>query len=143
MKSTCTASKRKLDLSVGVPSQHPGRKQSVHIAMNRLYVPARATRRFAQRHRSAPGHGLEQFPTLGSEQPPEQVRRRNGDMRSPPLAGERIERTPRDGLARRQGKGHGLHLDISLNVYPKIGQQLFCPREAMCASVLPTFLRPP
>ncbi len=62
---------RKLDSPVGIPSQDAGRKQSVHIAMNRLYVTVHAARRLAQRHRTAAGRGFWQPPALGGQDFPE------------------------------------------------------------------------
>lgn len=49
----------KLDLPVRVPSRHARGKQSVHVTMNRLYVPPRATRRLAQGQRPPPVSGNE------------------------------------------------------------------------------------
>ena len=63
----------KLNRSISVLAQDARVKQSVRVAVNGFYVPAGTTRRFAQRHRVAAGHGSKQFPALRGEHLPEQI----------------------------------------------------------------------
>jgi len=92
--------KRKLDLSVFVLAQDSRRQERMCVAVHTFHVPIRATRCLAQRHRAAARHGLEQLPALGGQYLPHEIGRSERNVRPTPLAGERIERAPRDAFAR-------------------------------------------
>ncbi|WP_210756966.1 hypothetical protein [Azohydromonas sediminis] len=70
-----------LDLPFRCATQYPRIEQRRDVTVNRFDITARPAGCLAYRHRSRSAHDLEKFPTLGGQDLPEQLWRRERDAR--------------------------------------------------------------